>query len=309
MIDYHMLESEKYPHLLKQVKLKPKKLYIAGGNIPDEQTKYLCVVGARKYSDYGHEACYELIRGLAGYRIVIVSGLALGIDSLAHRAALEFGIPTIAVPGSGLDARVLSPQEHLPLAEHIVESGNVLLSPFEPYQYGTNWTFPVRNQLMASMSHAVLIVEGRKNSGTLLTASYATELSRDVMIVPGSIFSELSYGPHSLHSQGAVAVANSREILETLSLLSPRTGDEIPQFSEGRDLTNDPSFQALAHSLSDDEKIILPIIALRPANATYIIDKSCLTASRFNMAISRLELRGLVREVAGTYKMTLSNNS
>ena len=188
-----------YPTLIKQMALQPKFLECAGALPPGDSYKYLCVVGARNFSEYGRDVCKSLISGLRNYPIVIVSGLALGIDSIAHETALQVGLKTIAFPGSGLAKEVIYPKSHLRLAERIVKSGNTLLSSFDHNQIGMNWTFPVRNQLMAALSHATLIIEGKKGSGTLLTAKYANDLGRDVLIVPGSIFSDLSYGPHLLY--------------------------------------------------------------------------------------------------------------
>jgi len=111
---------------------------------------------------------------------------------------------------------VLYPQEHIGLAERIILSGGTLLSPFERYQEGAPWTFPTRNRLMAGISHATLIIEGREKSGTLITAGNAVEFGRDVMVVPGSIFSELSVGPHKLFKDGAIPVSCSNDILEVL---------------------------------------------------------------------------------------------
>ncbi|MEI6304548.1 MAG: DNA-processing protein DprA [Candidatus Taylorbacteria bacterium] len=299
-MQYTKLLPDNYPYLLKQLDKQPPYLYIAGAPIPypDKNYKFLCVVGARKYSDYGKRVCYELIRGLKNYPIVIVSGLALGIDSLAHTAALENGLQTIAIPGSGLDDNVIYPRSHYLLAKHIIESGNTLLSPFEPDQNSTKWTFPVRNQLMAGISHATLVIEGRQKSGTLLTAQNAIDMNRDVYIVPGSIFSDLSYGPHTLYSQGAKPVMNAKDILEYLDL-------DIHEEHTDRTVA---IFERAMKSLPDDQKIILRELQFKPMSSTDLIDKLGISATYFNVLATKLELYGIISESHGIYKIDAGTN-
>ena len=178
---------------LLEIPEPPEKLYYRGA-LPDDDTVLLAVVGSRKYSHYGKEACEQVVKGLRGYDITIVSGLALGIDSIAHRSALDAGLKTIAVPGSGLDDDALYPREHLQLAREIVEKGGALVSEYEPDFKATTWSFPRRNRIMAGLSKAVLVVEAERPSGTLITARLALDYGRDVFAVPGSIFSETSRG-------------------------------------------------------------------------------------------------------------------
>jgi len=215
------LTFNEYPLLLRQIEKPPKFLDVAGAPIPSDDHKFLCVVGARNFSKYGADTCKHLVAGLKGYPIVIISGLAIGIDSISHEIAMENGMKTISVPGSGLDESCIYPPSHLNLAKRIIETGNTLLSPFEPEQQSTLWTFPTRNRIMAGLSHATLIIEGRVGSGTLITAEHAIGFNRDVLIVPGSIFSETSYGPHLLYKEGAIPVTTSREILVALGLEEP----------------------------------------------------------------------------------------
>jgi len=176
----------------------------------------LCVVGSRKYSKYGKAVVEKLISGLKGYPVCIVSGLALGIDGFAHQAALDAGLYTIAFPGSGLNPSVIYPSCHARLAEKIIESGGALLSEFEPGQCATPWTFPMRNRLMAGISHGTLVVECCLKSGTLITAKNAADYARDVAAVPGDIFSPLSAGPHMLIGRGAMMVSCADDLLEFL---------------------------------------------------------------------------------------------
>ena len=180
------LFADEIPEWLMEIPEPPKKLYIRG-EMPKGDSKFLCVVGSRKHTEYGKEACQKLIAGLRGYDIVVVSGLALGIDGIAHKAALDASLTTIAIPGSGLHPSVLYPSSNRQLAEKIVDSGGALLSEFEPMFRPTLYSFPQRNRIMAGISHAVLIVEAEIKSGTLITSRLATDYNREVMAVPGSV--------------------------------------------------------------------------------------------------------------------------
>lgn len=215
---HNTIRKEVIPHQLKQISNPPQTLYIHG-TLPDKNTKILCIVGARHHSAYGEKVCKELIQGLKGYDICIVSGLAIGIDSIAHKAALDSGLKTIAFPGSGLNTSVIYPLQHRDLAQEIVDRGGALISEFSPLQKAMKWTFPQRNRLMAGISQAVLIIEAERKSGTLITSKYATEYNRDVGAVPGDIYSPLSEGPHMLIRLGATPITSSKDILELLGCI------------------------------------------------------------------------------------------
>lgn len=288
------IEYENFPKQLQEISGAPPFLYCEG-TMPPPDYRYLCVIGSRRYSEYGVEVCKKLIGGLRNYPIIIVSGLAIGIDSIAHEQAIEAGLTTISFPGSGLSRDVLYPARHHNLAKRIVDSGGALLSSFEMDQMGTNWTFPARNRLMAGISHATLIVEGRKGSGTLLTAGYALEFGRDIMIVPGSIFSELSYGPHLLYRDGATPVTNSWDILKILNLIDQKDSPDIDRES----ITPNIPFE----SLSEDETTIMKTLQLGPKSSSDIVEKTSIGILRFNLAVSKLELKGLVIENAGIYSI------
>ena len=215
--DIRALSLEEFPPLLHEIPDAPKQLYLRG-TLPDPSQKLLAVVGSRKYSAYGRQAVEVLIKGLAGYPIVIVSGLALGIDSLAHEAALATGLKTIAVPGSGLHPDVLYPRAHMRLAERILEAGGAPLSEYAPHFQARPESFPERNRIMAGMSHAVLVIEAATRSGTLITAKLTADYNRDLLVVPGSIFSPTSFGPHLFLSLGATPITTSADILKALGL-------------------------------------------------------------------------------------------
>lgn len=210
------LVDDEIPHLLQKIYTPPEQLWIEG-RLPADH-KYLCVVGSRRHSAYGREACEQLIAGLAGYPVCIVSGLAIGIDSITHQAALDAGLPTIAFPGSGLDRDVLYPATHRPLAEKILAAGGALLSEFDLWQTAAPWTFPQRNRLMAGISDATLIIEASEKSGTLITAAHAREENREVLALPGQIFSPVAQGPNDLIRDGAAVIRSSLDILYALGL-------------------------------------------------------------------------------------------
>ena len=213
MNDIEQLPKNKFPKQLLEIPQPPEKLYIKG-TLPSPDSIFLTVVGSRKYTSYGKEACEKIISGLRGYNIVIVSGLAIGIDSLAHRAALEAKLKTVAFPGSGLHPSVLYPASNAMLARKIIQSGGALLSEFDEMFQVTPCAFPQRNRLMAGMSRGVLIIEAGERSGTLITARLALEYNRDVFTVPGSIFSQNSLGSNRLLTEGAIPVTSGQDILE-----------------------------------------------------------------------------------------------
>ncbi len=212
------LSQKDFPSLLLEINDPPKELHIVG-ELPKTE-KYLAVVGARKYSEYGKEVCEKLIEGLKGHSITIVSGMALGLDAVAHRAALKAGLPTVAVPGSGLSKKALYPRTNLSLAEEIVEKGGALVSEFEDNYTPHLFTFGQRNRIIAGMCHAVLVIEAELKSGTLITSKYAVEYNRDVLTVPNSIFSPVSEGPHMLLRLGATPITRSEDIIAALGLES-----------------------------------------------------------------------------------------
>jgi DNA processing protein len=273
-----------FPKRLREIPDRPKILYLRG-QLPPEDYKYLCVVGSRKYTGYGKEACEKLIGGLRGYPVVIVSGLALGIDSIAHNAALSAGLKTIGVPGSGVDQSVLYPAISRLLAEKILAAGGGLISEFEPKQKATIWSFPQRNRIMAGLSEAVLVIEAELKSGTLITSRLAGDYNRDVLTVPGSIFSQNSAGPHMLIRQGATPITKKEELLQALGF-NPETETE-------KDYSD----------CSDEEKRALAILK-SPLPRDELIQTLGLPTNEANSLISILEIKGLIKEIMGEIRLS-----
>ena len=265
---------------LAEIPSPPKILYIRG-ELPPKNFILLTVVGSRKVSPYGKDAIRKIISGLKGYPIIIVSGLALGVDSLAHEEALSAGILTIAIPGSGLDESVIYPRTHLNLAKRILDSGGCLLSEFDPKEKAAIWTFPKRNRIMAGIAKATLVIEAEKPSGTLITSKLATDFGRDVYAVPGSIFSKNSEGPHMLIKLGATPIENSEDVLEAL----------------GFDVSKKDSSLSLLE-LSEEEKILVAILAT-PKSRDEIISELNWNISKISEILTLLEIKGLIKESVG----------
>lgn len=281
------LDKTEHPALLREIPSPPKELYISG-SLPPSETKLLTVVGSRAMSRYGKDACEALIAGLSGYRIAVVSGLALGIDTIAHKAALSAGLTTIAVPGSGLDESVLYPRANVALAKDIVNKGGALLSEFDPLWKPRPESFPQRNRIMAGMSHATLVIEAGEKSGTLITARMASDYGRELLIVPHSIFADGGAGGHIFMKIGATPVRTSADILEALGI-------------EGGAPTVMPD-------LNDEERIVINMLAeptprddlIRSLTSDFSFD-----VSRANVLLASMELRGLIAESMGEIRKAI----
>jgi DNA processing protein len=275
------LTGSDIPEVLQEIPKAPQTLF-AIGNLPDPSTyTYLTVVGTRKPTTYGRDVCEKLIKGLVGLPVVIVSGLAFGIDSIAHKAALDAGLKTIAVPGSGLDEKVLYPRTHARLANEIVERGGCLLSEFENNQEAAPWTFPQRNRIMAGLSKATLVIEAERKSGTLITSKYATDFNRDVLTIPGSIMSPLSEGPHMLIRLGATPITSVDDLREALG---------FPRSDEGS--------KTAPLGLDDIEQKIYDAL-IEPKDRETLSDDTDTSLQEINSTLSMLELKGVIRERMG----------
>lgn len=283
--DIKKLSREEFPKLLFEISDPPEKLYIRG-ELPDWKGVFLSVVGSRKYTSYGKDTCEKLILGLRGFPITIVSGLALGIDSIAHEAAISAGLKTVAVPGSGLDWNILYPRLNLNLAKKIVASGGALLSEFEPDFKPTTWSFPQRNRIMAGLSRAVLIIEAEEKSGSLITARLALDYNRDVLAVPGSIFSSSSEGTNRLIKEGATVITRSEDILRAL----------------GFKIEDKPEMAVEIENLSPEEAAVMKIIK-NPLPKDELIRTLGFPTSKANILLSAMEIKGLIREREGLVQM------
>ncbi len=285
MDDIYKLKPEQFPKALLEIPQPPKTLYVRG-KLPSSDMIHLAIVGSRKYTSYGKDICEKLIRGLKGYPIVIVSGLAIGIDTIAHKAALENGLTTISFPGSGLDNNVLHPRNNIKLAQQIVDSGGCLISELEPSWKATLYSFPQRNRLMAGISKAVLIIEAEERSGTLITARMALDYNRDVLAVPGSAFSSNSNGTNGLIKQGATPVTSSEDILIALGF-----NIEKPKLSDK---------EKYADCGKDEMKVIE--LLREPMERNDLIRELGMNVGTANALLSIMEIKELIKEELGEIK-------
>jgi len=287
--DIRKLSKEEFPPQLFEIPEPPKQLFVHG-EMPSQDSVLLTVIGSRKYSHYGKEICEKLISGLAGYDITIISGLALGIDAIAHKAAIKAGLKTVAVPGSGLDESVLYPSTNRILAREIIKNKGALLSEFDLDFRATPWSFPQRNRIMAGLSQATLVIEAQERSGTLITARLALDYNRDVLAVPGSVFSQNSCGTNRLLRQGATPITNSIELLDAIGFEAEENTPEQKKLD----------FQ----NCSPEEKRVLEIIS-EPCTRDELIRALNVSTSQASILLSAMEIKGLLKESGG--KIQINN--
>lgn len=280
---------EQYFPQLKELPQTPKKLFMRGTLDRIIGTTFITVVGSRSYTSYGKMACQKLISGLRGYPVTIVSGLAIGIDAIAHQAALDAGLPTIAFPGSGLNWNVLYPAQNKKLAKQILESGGLLLSEFENNMGSMPWYFPQRNRLEAGIAVMTIVIEAKEKSGTLITARLATEYNKTVGAVPGPITAPTSTGANWLLKLGAVPITDSEDILKEL-------GFELPGQLPLRFAVASGGGDNIV--LNETEEKILAVLRTPLSKETIIeiLDMDPITAS---ISFSTLEIKGVIKETYG----------
>jgi DNA processing protein len=266
-----------YPSRLKEIYDYPPVLYVRG-NLPFEGEPCLAIVGTRRPTIYGRQVTEEIVGDLAQSKIIIVSGLARGIDSIAHRAALNAGGKTIAVFGSGLD--IIYPGENAKLAQAIVEHGALVTE----YPLGVKpkaENFPLRNRIMSGLSLGVLVVEAGEKSGALITSQQALEQNREVFAIPGSILSPASQGTNRLIQEGAKLVRSYTDILQELNLTIVVQQAQIAEFSPADEI----------------ESAILGQLSSEPNHIDEICRGSGLSMPEVSSTLAMLELKGIARQV------------
>jgi DNA processing protein len=280
------LAKNKFPSALLEIPQPPEDLWIIG-DLPKENLIYLCVVGSRKFTSYGKESCEKIISGLKGYPIAIVSGFAMGIDTIAHKKAMQTGLKTLVFPGSGLSDEAIYPKTNVRLMQEVVENGGCLISEFEPDFKATQWSFPMRNRLMAGISKAVLIIEAEEKSGTLITARLATEYNRDLLAIPGSIFTPSSKGTNKLIKAGATPVSSAEDVLEAL----------------GFEVKKDADIQAtLFADLSPEEKKVVGLLR-ESTPRDDLIRAMKMPIPNANAILSIMEIKELIKEEMGEIRL------
>lgn len=274
------IENPLYPALLKEISQPPVLLYYKGTlGVRDELC--IAVVGTRKISTYGRTVTPLLLEPVIAAGAVIVSGLAFGADSQAHKLCVDAGKRTIAVVGNGLDDKSFYPKDHALLAEEILNAGGMILSEYPPGTPPLKHHFLARNRIISGLCSATVIVECNSKSGSLITAKYAMEQNRTVFAVPGPIYAETSQGPHNLIKMGAKILTQAEDILEDLNLKTLPEQKEIQTT-----LLNSPL-----------EQTILDLLSFDPLGINAIIKLSGLTAAQVSSAMIFLEMKGKVRNV------------
>lgn len=281
-IEFLTPDDQAYPKLLRQLSHPPFILFVKGNIDILGSEKILAIVGTRKVTGYGMQVTEMLTRDLVRNGFTIVSGMALGVDGIAHREAVKNNGKTIAVLGSGVD--VPTPREHENLYHHILEKNGAIVSTFSPGEMPGKGSFPARNAIIAGLSRGVVVTEGAEDSGALITAEYGKKFGRPVFSVPGQITSQLSKGTNNLLKSGAIPVTNSGEILDTLGIMETQkaqidhTSRTVIGSTEEKEilriLENGPLlFDEIVRTIGKDSKKIGSLLSLMELKAMIRSDK------------------------------------
>lgn len=293
-ISFICLFEDAYPRLLKEIYDPPFILYYQG-TIDPWPENCLAVVGSREHSYYGNKIIEKILPVLASpvladNKIAVISGLALGIDTLAHRSALKNNGLTYAVLGSGLNPENIYPPENRYLAKEIIKSGGAIISEFAPDTPPRRQNFPQRNRIISGLSRATLIIEAKEKSGALITAASALEQNREVLAIPGNIFSDFSRGTNSLISKGAKTILDEQDILDVFNI-------------ETKKSTNSQKISSTKNGLfypeNESEKMVYNIIRKASEQSEIITvdeiaETSQLDTAKINSTLSILEIKGII---------------
>lgn len=282
------IRDDSYPTLLKEIHDPPPLLYYQG-NIETLTLKpTIAIVGTRKPTSYGKEATKAISEELSHAGVNVVSGLALGLDSVAHRAVLAVNGCTTAVIGSGLARHVLAPGSHIRLADEIIKNNGVLVSEYAPDTPAGAGTFPARNRIIAGLSLGTVVVEAAEKSGTLITSGLALEYNRDVFAIPGSIFSTMSQGSNRLIQNGAKLVISARDILDELNILGSNA------INKQRDTS----------ILSDNQRKVYEQLVHEPLSVNMLVQKTGLSTPEISTCLTMLEMEDYIKEIGnGKYSI------
>lgn len=286
-IDFISCNSKDYPQRLKDICDYPTGIFKIG-TLPDmTERRVLGMVGSRRCTAYGATATYEIAKKLAQKGAVIVSGMADGIDSLAHKGALDANGDTVAVLGCSVD--ICYPAANRELMEKIKEKGCVI-SELPPVTHPSKYTFPARNRIISGLSHVLAVMEADEKSGTLITVDHANDQGRDIMALPGNITSRLSRGTNRLISEGATIITSAEDIIRTLNI---EESDENERISEKNNI-----------SLAPEEKLVYDCIHSEPITADEIILQIDMSVRDVQYALTLLELKGLITKLSGQKYIT-----
>ena len=270
------LSTPDVPIKLRNIPQPPKGLFVVGKNV-NELLKRPCVtiVGSRKVSAYGKTVTTDLAGELAKAGVVIISGLAIGVDSIAHKAALDVGGLTIAVLPSGINR--IYPASHKGLAMQILQQGGALISEYPNDEMPHKYHFIERNRIASGLGDALLVTEAAEKSGTLHTANFALEQGKPVLAVPGNITSPTSVGTNNLIKMGALPATSAQDVLTAMGLEFKDQSREAPR------------------STNPNEQILLDLLFSGITDGTELVENSRLEVSLFNQTLTMLEIRGLIR--------------
>jgi len=275
------LENEDYSRLLSEI-YNPPILLLYKGNISLLNTRSLGIVGARKNTSYGQQVSSKLCSDLVKNDFTIVSGLALGIDSIAHNITLDNNGKTIAVLGSGIDNASLYPSQNRYLANKIINNNGLIISEFTLGSLPLRYNFPMRNRIISGLSLGTLVIESAIKSGALITARTALEQNREVFAVPGNIFSLVSAGPNTLIKQGAIPVTSVDTILETLDL------KRLNSYINNK----------ISPETKEEEKIITHL-SHEPIHVDELVRLSGLSTAELSSTLTLMEMRGAIKNFGG----------
>ena len=262
-----------FTNQLASIAKVPNTLYYCG-ELPSTPVKSVAIVGSRKPTPYGKSVTEKIVHALAEHNVTIISGLALGIDSIAHRAALKFNTPTIAVMARGLNG--IYPASHFSLSREIVKAGGALISTYPADMPAQPYHFLERNRIISGLSSIVIVTEAAVKSGTLNTASHALEQGKDVFAVPGNITSPMSAGCNRLIRQGAQPLIDTSDILSTLGIKSQKTTPQIPVRK------------------NKTEQLIINAILAGAKDTNQIINATNISPSSIFVTLSTLEIAGII---------------
>ena len=276
-------DKHDYLQILSNIAKKPKALYYLG-KLPETRQPTIAIVGTRKPTSYGREVTIRFASELAKRGVIVVSGLALGTDGIAHRATLEVKGTTIAILGNGLPT--IYPSSHRELASQIISSGGALLSEYQEGTLALPHQFLERNRLVAGLADALLITEAAARSGTLNTAMHALEQGKEIFVIPGNITNPMSAGCNALIRQGATLVTSPEQILESIA----------PATLAGQ--------QSLPLGSSAEETTILELLQSGVRDGDELLQKSNLDAQMYAETMTMLEINGQIRAL-GANQWTL----
>ncbi|PIS05665.1 MAG: DNA-protecting protein DprA [Candidatus Buchananbacteria bacterium CG10_big_fil_rev_8_21_14_0_10_33_19] len=275
------LIDNNYPTNLKEIFNPPPILYYRG-SLDFLNNICLAVIGTRKFTSYGKQVTEDIVGQLTKNNITIISGLALGIDVIAHKTCLDASGKTMAVLGSGADKQCVYPSSNRYIADRILATGGGIVSEYPVGTNPTKYTFPMRNRIVSGLSKAILVIEAPRSSGSLITAKYALDQNRDIFAIPGNIYNHNSEGTNNLIKEGAKLVTNAADILQELKIQTVFD-----------DIKCEPKIDTEA------EKIVFNLLSREPFHIDKIKKMSTLNINVLLSTLTMMEIKGLIKDVGG----------